>query len=465
MNHLPISLSAEGRRALLLGHSEAIVAKARLLARTEFSFDGVFQNADQLSQSSVEFSELVAASGGQLLGGIPQRNEFACYRLCIAEPESIDSSLLNALRGEGVLINVIDQPAQSDFFMPAIVDRSPLSIAISSGGAAPVLVSKLRAQFEALLSPQLSRLVRLAANIRPAVSEALSDIKARRQYWRWFFDDAIVESAAARSDSDLEAQALQALKSESSMSVGEVFLIGAGPGDPELLTLRAHRLLQNADVVLHDRLVSAAVLDLARRDAERVYVGKQRSDHHKSQTEINQLLIDHALQGKRVVRLKGGDPFIFGRGGEEIETLADAGVSFQVIPGVTAASGCAAYAGIPLTHRDHAQSVRFVTGHTKDGKLDLPWNEFQSEGQTLVFYMGLVGLEIICKELIRFGRDENTPAAVVQQGTLASQRVLIGTLKSLHNLSQREQIAAPTIIIIGGVVALHDKLAWFNQSE
>lgn len=291
------------------------------------------------------------------------------------------------------------------------------------------------------------------------------DVNQRRGFWETVFQGPIAERQLAGQGAEAE-RLLQAMVDGAPVQQGgEVYLVGAGPGDPDLLTFRALRLMQQADVVLYDRLVAPAIIEMCRRDAERIYVGKRRADHAVPQDQINRLLVDLARQGKRVLRLKGGDPFIFGRGGEEIEELAEHCIPFQVVPGITAASGCSAYAGIPLTHRDYAQSVRFVTGHLKDGTSNLPWHDLVAPAQTLVFYMGLVGLPTICAELIRHGRAASTPAALVQQGTTRNQRVFTGTLADLPELVAQHEVHAPTLVIVGEVVQLRDKLAWFEGSQ
>ena len=305
----------------------------------------------------------------------------------------------------------------------------------------------------------------LAASFRARVKGLFPDVQQRRGFWEDVFQGPIADRLLAGQAAEAERLLVAKIEGKAALTTGEVYLVGAGPGDPDLLTFRALRLMQQADVVLYDRLVAPAILELCRRDAERIYVGKRRADHAVPQDQINQQLVDLAKQGKRVVRLKGGDPFIFGRGGEEIEELAAHGIPFQVVPGITAASGCAAYAGIPLTHRDYAQSVRFVTGHLKDGTSNLPWNDLVAPAQTLVFYMGLVGLPIICEQLIKHGRSADTPAALIQQGTTSNQRVFTGTLADLPTLVAEHEVHAPTLVIVGEVVLLREKLAWFEGAQ
>jgi uroporphyrin-III C-methyltransferase/precorrin-2 dehydrogenase/sirohydrochlorin ferrochelatase len=360
---------------------------------------------------------------------------------------------------------VVDAPALCSVIFPAIVDRSPLIVAISSGGDAPVLARLIRAKIETWIPSTYGQLAGLAARFRSQVKGLFPDVQQRRGFWEDVFQGPIADRQLAGQGAEAERLLLAKINGQAAETTGEVYLVGAGPGDPDLLTFRALRLMQQADVVLYDRLVAPAILELCRRDAERVYVGKRRAEHAVPQDQINQQLVDLAKQGKRVVRLKGGDPFIFGRGGEEIEELAAHGIPFQVVPGITAASGCAAYAGIPLTHRDYAQSVRFVTGHLKDGTSNLPWNDLVAPAQTLVFYMGLVGLPIICEQLIKHGRSADTPAALIQQGTTSNQRVFTGTLNDLPTLVSEHEVHAPTLVIVGEVVLLREKLKWFEGAQ
>jgi uroporphyrin-III C-methyltransferase/precorrin-2 dehydrogenase/sirohydrochlorin ferrochelatase len=361
-------------------------------------------------------------------------------------------------------VNVVDDREASRFIVPAIIDRDPVLVAISTGGASPVLARRLRERLEALIPTKIGELALWLRALRHGARRRLASTDERRRYF-----ENIVDGSAARRfiDGDAHgaqriAQQLLAKASTAPRSAGEVTLVGAGPGDPELLTLKALRALQDADVIFHDRLVPEGLLDMARRDAARISVGKAAGGIGSTQEEINALLIEHARQGKRVVRLKGGDPFIFGRGGEELEALARAQISFSVIPGVTAAAGCAAYAGIPLTHRDYAHSVTFVTGHADDEGREPDWRALAKPGLTAVFYMGLARVEQIAAQLRAHGAAASTPAAVIAQGTLQDQRVVTGTLATIAAVAAASSIQSPALLIVGEVVSLHASLAWFN---
>ncbi len=337
-------------------------------------------------------------------------------------------------------------------------------IAISTGGASPILARLLKSRLETLIPATYGRLAALARAFRADVHARFSNARDRRIFWEEILQGPTAELVFARRESEARESLKQALSTVDPTPPprGEVYLVGAGPGDPDLLTFRALRLMQQADIVLYDRLVAPAIVDLVRRDAERLYVGKKKSDHSVPQPDINQLLVELATSGKRVLRLKGGDPFVFGRGGEEIADLVNAKIPFQVIPGITAASGCAAYAGIPLTHRDFAQSCTFVTGHLKDGAIDLNFKSLAQPDQTVIVYMSLTGLEVICQEMCAHGAPPDLPAALIEQGTTAQQRVIVGTLASLPEQVAAANVQAPTLLIIGKVVTLHDSLGWFR---
>jgi uroporphyrin-III C-methyltransferase/precorrin-2 dehydrogenase/sirohydrochlorin ferrochelatase len=360
---------------------------------------------------------------------------------------------------------VVDNPKLCSFIMPAIIDRSPLMIAVSSGGAAPVFARLVRARLESTIPAAYGKLAQLSEHFRAQVKARFAQANDRRGFWERVLQGRIAELIFSGREAEAYAATETALAAAEPATVGEVYLVGAGPGDPDLLTFRALRLMQQADVLVYDRLVSSAILDLARRDAERIYVGKERNFHTLRQEEINRLLADLAKQGRRVCRLKGGDPFIFGRGGEEIDTLAAEGIPFQVVPGITAATGCAAYAGIPLTHRDYAQACMFVTGHLKDNSMNLNWAALCQPHQTIVIYMGLTGLDILCKELIEHGLPAVLPAALIEQGTLPQQRVFSGTLATLPSLVAGQDIRAPTLIIVGEVVRLRAKFGWYGAGQ
>jgi len=399
------------------------------------------------------------------------RREFAPsdidgYRLITAAtnvPE-VNQQVSELAQAKNIPVNVVDQPELCSFITPSIVDRSPVLIAVSTGGDAPVLARMLRSKLEAFIPASYGSLAATMGKYRDRLKQALPEERDRRRFWEQVVQGPIAEYFFSGRQQKAEQALQQQIDSEqlNQENIGEVWLIGAGPGDPDLLTFRALRLMQQADVVLYDRLVSDEILKLTRRDADRIYVGKKRSDHALPQGDINQRLVDLAKEGKSVVRLKGGDPFIFGRGGEEIELLAKSDIPFQIVPGITAASGCATYAGIPLTHRDHAQSCLFVTGHLKDGTVDLNWPLLATSNQTVVIYMGLVGLPVVCEQLIAHGVKPEMPIALIQQGTTQRQKVFTGTLETMEQQISGKKIQAPTLIIIGSVVSLHDELAWFD---
>lgn len=457
MDFLPLFHKLQGRVVLVVGGGEVALRKARLLSDA----------GGQLRVVAPEVRDELTALAGEgrvhLRGYESADLQGVALVVAATDDEPLNARISAEAQALGIPVNVVDAPALCSVIFPAIVDRSPLIVAVTSGGDAPVLARLIRAKIETWIPSTYGQLASLAKKFRERVKQLFPDVQQRRVFWEDVFQGQIAESVFAGKLGEGERLLEAKIAGAAPRALGEVYLVGAGPGDPDLLTFRALRLMQQADVVLYDRLVAPAIIELCRRDAERIYVGKRRAEHAVPQEEINQLLVDLAKQGKRVLRLKGGDPFIFGRGGEEIEQLAAEGIPFQVVPGITAASGCAAYAGIPLTHRDHAQSVRFVTGHLKDGSTDLPWTDLVAPGQTLVFYMGLVGLPQICQALIEHGRAADTPAALVQQGTTQNQRVFTGTLANLPQLVAEHEVHAPTLVIVGEVVTLREKLAWFDK--
>ncbi|NOS73204.1 MAG: uroporphyrinogen-III C-methyltransferase [Methyloglobulus sp.] len=462
MDYFPLFFNLKGQDCLVVGAGEIAARKIELLTRA----------GAKITVIAREISAVVAAMQTSHSLVIQQTSfapiDLKQFRLIISATDNIETNKLVAKTAteQRIPVNVVDNPGLSSFIFPAIVDRSPIIIAVSSGGAAPVLARLLRAKIESVIPPAYGRLASLAEKFRDRVKQHIKIAPQRRIFWENVFQGNIAEQVFSDNQQAAEQLLNQTLNDyDGTVNNGEVYLIGAGPGAADLLTFRALRLLQQADVIVYDRLVSPEIIDLARRDAEKIYVGKQRQHHALPQVSINQLLADLAKAGKRVARLKGGDPFIFGRGGEEIETLMAQGIHFQVVPGITAASGCASYAGIPLTHRDHAQSCVFVTGHLKDDCVNLNWTQLALPNQTVVIYMGLIGLEQICQSLIAHGSAKDLPIALIQQGTTDNQKVITGTLETLPALVADQTIKAPTLIIIGTVVSLHDKLKWFGEAD
>ena len=459
MDYLPIFLALGGESCLLVGGSPAAEPKARLLLRAGARLVVV---AATLGPG---LRELAGEPGVTWRRRGFRDDDLDGMRLVIvaAGDDTLAGAVAGAARRRGIPVNVVDRRSLCSFILPSILDRSPLVAAVSTGGAAPVLARILRARLETIIPARFGRLARFVGEVRATVLRRIPEPAQRRRFFEGIVDGPIGEQVLAGREDDARAAIESALTEyRGSDAAGEVYLVGAGPGDPDLLTFRALRLMQKADVVVYDRLVSRAVLDLTRRDAERIYAGKQPGHHAIPQHGINDLLARLALDGKRVLRLKGGDPFIFGRGGEEIETLAALGVPFQVVPGITAASGCAAYAGIPLTHREHAQSCIFVTGRRKIGEETLDWDSLVRPNQTVVIYMGLAGLDTICNGLLRHGLAPETPAALIEQGTTSAQAVHTGTVGTLASIVEGNRPRAPTLVIVGEVVRLRDKLSWYR---
>ncbi|MDH4325585.1 MAG: siroheme synthase CysG [Betaproteobacteria bacterium] len=439
MDFLPIFLNVRGEPCLVVGAGQVASRKAALLRRAGAQ---VTMTTEFREEALDRCALVIAATANQ----------------------EVNRAVAAAAKARLIPVNVVDQPALCSFILPSIIERAPLIVAVSSGGASPVLARLLRARLESMIPAAYGRLAALAAEFRERVKARFQGIE-RRRFWERALQGPIAELMLAGRDAEAHRTLAAAIDdTRLAFSGGEVSLVGAGPGDPDLLTFRALRLMQQADVVVYDRLVSQPILDLVRLEAERIYAGKERAKHTLPQEDINALLVRLAKEGKRVVRLKGGDPFIFGRGGEEIDTLAAEGIPFQVVPGITAAAGCASYAGIPLTHRDHASSVVFVTGHLQDGGLDLNWRALAQPDQTIVFYMGLLALEQLCARLVEHGLPAGTPAALVQAGTTPQQRVLTGTLATLPGIVAAGEVKAPTLIIIGEVVRLRERLRWFEPA-
>lgn len=455
MDYLPIFTKLKNRHCLVVGGGDIAARKVHLLLKAHAS---ITICAPEISDSLLE-----KAKNNQLT--VIQEKFYdeliddKWLVVAATNQHDINEHIAQLAEQKQILVNVVDEPSLCSFIMPSIVDRSPIVVAISSGGKAPVLARLIRERLETLLPMHLGRLAKISGEFRHRVKQVITKESLRRRYWEKLFGNGDLASLLQKGQIEQAQQFMEDNLTEE-VAKGDVALVGAGPGDPSLLTLKALQLMQQADVVLYDRLVSKEILDLVRRDADLISVGKAAGKHEVEQSRTNQMLVELAQQGKKVVRLKGGDSFIFGRGGEELEELVEAGVAFQVVPGITSASGCSTYAGIPLTHRDYAQSVTFVTGHRKQDGKALDWKSLATPHQTLVVYMGLMRAQEIQTNLLINGRDQNTPVALINKGTTNEQQVITGTLSELSTLGGG--LEGPTIMIIGEVVHLSTKLAWFK---
>jgi uroporphyrin-III C-methyltransferase / precorrin-2 dehydrogenase / sirohydrochlorin ferrochelatase len=463
MIYFPVFFDLKAQKVLIVGGGEVALRKLTLLERAGAAITVVAPELAPEIQARASAGKIRA----EAREFAPQDLEGARLVIVATQRRAVNRWIAALSEGRGIPVNVVDDREASRFIVPALIDRDPVLVAISTGGTSPVLARRLRERLEAAIPKRFGELASWLRSLRHSARRRLRDTGARRR----FFEE-IVDGAAARRfvEGDLKgaqrvAQQLLGSASNATPSSGEVALVSAGPGDPELLTLKALRALQDADVILHDRLVPASVLDMARRDATRICVGKAAGNIGSSQEQINELLVDHARRGRRVVRLKGGDAFIFGRGGEELEALRKAQISYSVIPGVTAAIGAAAYAGIPLTHRDFAHSVTFVTGHANQDGREPDWAALAKPGNTAVFYMGLARIEHISAQLRKHGAAPTTAAAVIAQATLDDQRVISGTLTTIAANAIRARVESPALLIVGDVVSLHDSLAWFNVTK
>jgi len=462
MQALPIFFNIKNRHCVVIGGGDVATRKVNMLLKAD-------ADVTIVSPSLVEAIQVLLDDGKvKVVKADYEKNQLigACLVIAATDNQAVNKEVSRDAQALNIPVNVVDSPALCTFTMGSIIERSPVVIAVSSEGNAPVLARYIRTKIETMLPAGYGRIAEIAGEFRDKVKLKFTTTQQRRIFWEDVLQGPVVERVLSGQE-QAARELLQHLidAPDATSHKGEVFLVGGGPGDPDLLTFRALRLMQQCDVCVYDKLVSPEVMALVRRDAELIYVGKSRDQHTLPQEEINELLAKLALQGKRVLRLKGGDPFIFGRGGEEIETLMARGVPFQVVPGITAANGVSSYAGIPLTHRDYAQACLFITGHLKDGTLDLDWVAMSRPSQTVVIYMGLVGLAQICEKLIEHGVSADMPVAVVQQGTTQRQKVVVATLANLAEKVTAVGLKPPCLTIVGEVVKLREKLSWFEPSS
>ncbi|MBH0028733.1 MULTISPECIES: siroheme synthase CysG [unclassified Pseudoalteromonas] len=460
MQYLPIFTKLDNKPVLVVGGGEVALRKCRAFLKARASVTLVAPwFCDELKEHAHN-NEVT------LIDAYFDESHLDGKMLVIAatDRDEVNNNVFELANARNVFVNVVDDQPKCTFIFPSIVDRDPITIAISSAGTAPVLARRLREKLETLIPHHIGPLATLVGGFRDKVKKRFKHFSDRRQFWEGVFDSSVVSKVQTGDTQGAEQQLEQMLDAKAEPE-GEVYVVGAGPGDPELLTLKALQLMQQADVVVYDFLVSDEIMELVRRDADLICVGKRLGDHSVVQDDTNQMLVDLAKQGKKVCRIKGGDPFIYGRGGEEVQVLAANNVNYQIVPGITAAAGCSAYAGIPLTHRDHAQAIQFVTGHCKKDGQELDWQSLAKPNQTLAIYMGVIKSPHIQSELLKHGRKANTPVAIIENGTRKNQRVVTGQLGELADLIQRNSIISPALLIIGEVAALHSQLAWFGKNE
>jgi len=460
VQYLPIFTKLDNKPVLVVGGGEVALRKCRAFLKASASVTLVAPwFCDELKEHAHN-NEVT------LIDAYFEESHLDGKMLVIAatDRDDVNNNVFELANARNVFVNVVDDQPKCTFIFPSIVDRDPITIAISSAGTAPVLARRLREKLETLIPHHIGPLATLVGGFRDKVKKRFKHFSDRRQFWEGVFDSSVV-SKVQTGDTQAAQQQLEQMLDAKAEPEGEVYVVGAGPGDPELLTLKALQLMQQADVVVYDFLVSDEIMELVRRDADLICVGKRLGDHSVVQDDTNQMLVDLAKQGKKVCRIKGGDPFIYGRGGEEVQVLAANNVNYQIVPGITAAAGCSAYAGIPLTHRDHAQAIQFVTGHCKKDGQELDWQSLAKANQTLAIYMGVIKSPHIQSELLKHGRKADTPVAIIENGTRKNQRVVTGQLGELADLIERNSIISPALLIIGEVAALHSQLAWFGKNE
>ena len=460
MSYLPLFIETTGKKCLIVGGGK--VASRKLIPILKAKMKVTLISPEVIEEIELNFRKnknlkIVKRKFK------PEDIEDQFLIIAATNEKTTNQKIAKLSKDNNILVNMAEDSLSGNTLIPSVVDRDPIKIAVSSGAASPILTRLVKTRLETVIPYSFSKLADIMMEYRDAVKKNFLKISDRRKFWEVFLDGPISEMVLSGHIDKAKKALDESLKENKFLEkTGEVYLVGAGPGDPELLSFKALRLMQKADIVIYDRLVSRPIMNLIRQDTEKIYVGKQRADHAMPQENINQLLARLALEGKKVLRLKGGDPFIFGRGGEEIESLIKDDIPFQIVPGITAASGCASYAGIPLTHRDYSQACIFVTGHLRDGTVNLNWEMLAHEKQTLIFYMGMHGSKIICEELIKHGLSDETPAALIVKGTTEDQEVIIGNLKNMPEIIMERKIVPPTLLIIGDVVKLHNKLKWFN---